>query len=215
MEVFFLFLKSSLTALTLIKWVLRSVGPLTCTKLEHLVIHNIRTFLKYTKPMTESGSLHHWNELSCSASNPFTHFYRKCSGAHFLTAFPHLWLTVGGDGGQQVQHGQDSPRMDDHHVRRRRGGSGVGGVGQVELQVRQCFDGGRRARWTVVTVSERETKQRKSYLGKNTHHISNWLILCKRNPFENPSWRYSLSSVLLFVKQALNRICLANENCAN
>lgn len=62
---------------------------------------------------------------------------------------PHLRLAVGGDGGQQVQHGQHGPRMDDHHVGRRRGRGGGGcrvrGVGQVELQVCQSFDRSGRA----------------------------------------------------------------------
>lgn len=85
---------------------------------------------------------------------PLTHQRRKCSGAHFLLALPHLRLAVGGDGGQQVQHGQDGPRMDDHHVGRRGGGGRrVGGVGQVELQVRQGFDRSGRTRRTVVAVS--------------------------------------------------------------
>lgn len=47
---------------------------------------------------------------------------------HFLLVFPHLWLAVGGDRGKQVQYGQDSPWVDDHHVRWR-GESGVGRVG--------------------------------------------------------------------------------------
>lgn len=32
--------------------------------------------------------------------------------------FSHLGLALGGDGGQQVQHGQNGPRVDDHHVGR-------------------------------------------------------------------------------------------------
>ena len=55
-------------------------------------------------------------ELSCPACNLFTHFNRKCMSAHFLLVFPHLWLAVGADGGQQVQHGQDGARVNDHHV---------------------------------------------------------------------------------------------------
>lgn len=90
---------------------------------------------------------------SCAARDPVTHCNRKCAAAHFLPAFAHLRLAVGADGGQQVQDGQHGARVDDHRVGRRRGGSRVGGVGQVELQVSEGFHRGGGARRAVVALS--------------------------------------------------------------